>query len=348
MSGSATAPVADVVDHGGNLTRAQRQFPDARGPWLDLSTGINPHAYPFDEIPASAFTRLPGDSRMELLLETAARAYGAPSVANIVAAPGTQVLLPLAARLIPPGRAAILSPTYAEHRRAAALAGHAVAEIAEPAALGRSDYAVVVNPNNPDGRIVERSTLLELAGRMRARGGLLVVDEAFMDVGPDGGSLVADAARGGAVVLRSFGKFFGLAGLRLGFAFGAEEHVAALRSLLGPWAVPGPAIEIGIRALADRGWQQAMRQRLTEDAGRLDRLLRRAGLEVIGGTALYRFVRTREARSVFHVLGEAGILVRSFDFDEQALRFGLPGDEAGFARLERALIAWQGKREARA
>lgn len=348
MSGSGRAPVADVVDHGGNLTRARRQFPDAPGPWLDLSTGISPHPYPFDGIPASAFTRLPEDSRMELLLETAARAYGAPSPANVVAAPGTQVLLPLAAGLIPQGRAAILSPTYAEHRRAASLAGHEVAEVTDPAALCLSDYAVVVNPNNPDGRVAPLLSLVDLAGEMRRRGGLLLVDEAFMDVGPAGGSLVADAARGGAVVLRSFGKFFGLAGIRLGFAFGAEDAVAALRAALGPWAVPGPAIEIGIRALADRGWQQAMRLRLAQEAGRLDRLLSQAGLKVVVGTPLYRFVRSPEARSVFHALGEAGILVRSFGFDDQALRFGLPGDEAGFSRLERALIRWQGSRRVRA
>lgn len=342
MSGSGTAPVADVVDHGGNLTRAQRRFPDAPGPWVDLSTGINPHPYPFGEIPASAFARLPQDSRMDLLLETAAQAYGAPSTANIVAAPGTQVLLPLVAKLISRGKAAILSPTYAEHFRVACLAGHETVETGDPAALGNADYAVVVNPNNPDGRIVERPALLELAGAMRRSGGLLLVDEAFMDVSPAGGSLVADVGRGNVVVLRSFGKFFGLAGIRLGFAFGAEDVVSALRSHLGPWAVPGPTIEIGIRALADRGWQQAMRRRLAGDAGRLDRLLTQSGLDVTGGTALYRFVRSQEARSLFNALGEAGILVRSFGFDEEALRIGLPGDDAGFSRLERALVQWRG------
>lgn len=342
MSGSGAAPVADVVDHGGNLTRAQRRFPDAPGPWLDLSTGISPHPYPFGEIPASAFTSLPQDSRLETLLEAAAQAYGAPSAANIVAAPGTQALLPLVARLIPRGKAAILSPTYAEHFRAASLAGHETVETGDPAALCRADYAVVVNPNNPDGRIVERSSLLELADAMHRSGGLLLVDEAFMDVGPAGGSLVADAGRGNVVVLRSFGKFFGLAGVRLGFAFGAEDAVSALRSHLGPWAVSGPAIEIGIRALADRGWRQAMRQRLADDAGRLDRLLTQAGLDVVGGTALYRLVRLQQARSLFDALGEAGILVRSFGFDERALRIGLPGDDAGFSRLERALVQWRG------
>lgn len=341
MAGSGRAPLDDVADHGGNLSSAQRQFPNASGPWLDLSTGINPHSYPFGSIAASAFTRLPDDSRMRMLLEAAAQAYGAPSPDMIVATPGTQILLPLTAELVRPGRAAILSPTYAEHRRAAALAGHEVEEVADMSGLRRSDLAVIVNPNNPDGCIVPKPALMELGAELHRRGGLLVVDEAFMEVGPADGSIAPQARSGGIVVLRSFGKFFGLAGVRLGFAIGAEDRIATLRARLGPWAVSGPAIELGIAGLTDLGWLASMRRRLAEDAERLDGILVEAGLPVAGGTSLYRFVRSPDAQAVFRTLGEAAILVRRFDWDGHALRFGLPGDDAGFARLRDALIRWR-------
>ena len=164
-------------------------FPGAPEPWIDLSTGINPHSYPLFPLPATALTRLPEPADVARLAAVAAHAYGAASEKNVVAAPGTQILLPLVAALVKPGRAAVLAPTYAEHARAAGLAGHAVIETDSVDALAEADLAVIVNPNNPDGRTVERSRLLDLAGILRRKGGLLVVDEAFMDVGARGASL---------------------------------------------------------------------------------------------------------------------------------------------------------------
>jgi len=343
MSKTAGSYLADIKDHGGSLSRAEMRYPHAPRPWLDLSTGINQHAYPFEFPGTSAFTRLPEDSRMEELLGAAARAYGVPSTSNIVAAPGTQILLPLTAALVPHGHAAILAPTYAEHQRSVAIAGHQVLEVSSQDDLAVADYAVVVNPNNPDGRQVAPDSLRALANRMRDRGGLLVVDEAFMDVASDGSSIAPHAPKDGAVVFRSFGKFFGLAGIRLGFAIGPEELIARLRQTLGPWAVPGPTIEIGIAALTDRDWQQSMRQRLAEESAALDAVLRQADLEVAGGTSLYRFVRTPDAGALVDALGQAGILIRSFDFDPRALRFGVPGNQTDLERLRNALLACRAK-----
>ncbi|MEX0809907.1 MAG: threonine-phosphate decarboxylase CobD [Dongiaceae bacterium] len=337
MTGTNNSPLAEVTDHGGSLSRAERLFPDAPKPWLDLSTGINPHSYPVANLPASAFTRLPEGSRLTELAVAAAHAYRAPGPANVVAAPGTQILLPLVSALIAKKRAAILSPTYAEHRRAAALAGHETADVSTLDELAASNLAILVNPNNPDGRICTRVDLLDLAARMKAKGGLLVVDEAFMDVGPAEESLAPDAEAGGFVVLRSFGKFFGLAGVRLGFAIGSTAQMAGLRARLGPWAVSGPALELGIAALGALDWQQAMRDQLIKEADRLDRLLMQNGLTVAGGTSLYRFVRTPAASSVFAALGRQGIIVRAFDEDPTVLRFGLPGSDENFTRLGDAL-----------
>jgi len=271
------------------------------------------------------------------LVAVAAAAYGAPSRDHVVAAPGTQILLPLVAALVQPGRAAVLGPTYAEHIRVAALVGHDAQEVTDVAALKHADLAIVVNPNNPDGRTVGANVLLAIADELRSRGGLLVVDEAFMDVGPAGGSLGGDVARGNIVVLRSFGKFFGLAGLRLGFALAAPEIVSRIDAMLGPWAVAGPAIAIGETALTDATWVRAMRAQLDQEARRLDELLTNAGLEIVGGTSLFRLVRTGAARELFHHLGRAGIFVRRFSEQRTWLRFGLPNGEDAWARLRESL-----------
>ena len=326
------APLA----HGGDLDAARRLFPGAPEPFLDLSTGINPHPYPIPDLPPRIFSHLPAPDDLARLLKGAAAAYGAPSQSNAVAAPGTQILMTLLAGLVPPGRAVILGPTYAEHARAASLAGHEVKIVRELAALADADLAVVVNPNNPDGRLVLQSELLAIAARLRSCGGLLIVDEAFMDVGPQAESLVPHATAN-AVVLRSFGKFFGLAGLRLGFAFTAEETAARLRARLGPWPVSGPALHIGARALADSDWIETTRASLAEAGCRRDALLADAGLDRIGGTSLFTLVRSADAPQIFERLGRAGILVRRFAEEPAWLRFGLPGAEAEWRRLAAAL-----------
>jgi cobalamin biosynthetic protein CobC len=332
---------AAVTDHGGSLDRARALFPDAPQPWIDLSTGINPHSYPVFDLPATAFSRLPEPARNRDLAHIAATAYGAPSDRHVVPAPGTQILLPRVASLIKPGRALVLGPTYAEHRRACAVAGHHVQETDDIELLPEANLAVVVNPNNPDGRVVMRKDLLDLAAILDARGGLLVVDEAFMDVGPPEQSLAGDVGRGGIVVLKSFGKFYGLAGVRLGFALAVPELAARLDEQLGPWAVGGPALETGIRALADKDWPERTRNRLAADAARLDGLLARHDIPVTGGTSLFRYAQLSSAGPLFATLGGHGILVRDFAERPQNLRFGLPATEAEWGRLERALCVWR-------
>jgi cobalamin biosynthetic protein CobC len=333
-------PGAASLLHGGDLTVARRLFPAASEPFIDLSTGINPHSYPLPQLPSEVFARLPEPAALDRLAAAAAQAYRAPSPQHVVPAPGTQILLPLVAALVPPGRASVLGPTYAEHVRVAAMAGHRTAEITTLRQLAGADLAVVVNPNNPDGRITARTELIACAAELRSRGGVLLVDEAFMDVGPADTSLCGDVGLGNIIVLRSFGKFFGLAGLRLGFALAAPATAARLEALLGPWAVSGAAIAVGLNALADRPWKEATRALLAREAQRLDELLVAAGFDFVGGTSLFRLVRTTAASELFHHLGRAGILVRRFDEQPTWLRFGLPADEEGWCRLRAALAAF--------
>jgi cobalamin biosynthesis protein CobC len=326
-----------ALPHGGDLGFARGLFPGAPEPFVDLSTGINPFHYPIGEIPAEALTRLPQPLALERLAAVAAEAYGAPSRASVVPAPGSQILLPLVAALVVPGQAKVLDTTYAEHVRAAGLAGHAVVEAGALDELADCDIAIVSNPNNPDGRLLSRQALLDVAAELERRRGLLVVDEAFMDVGPLGASLAADTERPNIIVLRSFGKFFGLPGVRLGFAIANPAIAAALTARLGPWAVSGPAIAIGQVALADQLWSTVTRVDLAAHALALDQLLLNAGLEIVGGTSLFRLVASGDARGLFCRLGVSGIFVRPFDQRPTWLRFGLPGSQHTSDRLEAAL-----------
>jgi cobalamin biosynthesis protein CobC len=327
--------------HGGDLATARRLFPDAPEPFIDLSTGINPNPYPLSRLPADVFARLPDSDKLASLTTIAAQAYGAPSSASVIAAPGTQILLPVVAALVQPSRAAVVAPSYGEFTRAAAHAGHSVAEVRELAAIGDAQLVFVANPNNPDGRLLARNDLMALAKSLRAHGGLLVVDEAFMDVEPLDYSLAANVSGSNIVVLRSFGKFFGLAGVRLGFALAAPKIAARLSAALGPWAVSGPALAIGTKALADAAWIKKTRIRLEGSAKKLDSILTKSGLDIVGGTNLFRLARTDAASVLFDDLGRAGILVRRFSEQANWLRFGLPPNASAWQRLRITLAGFK-------
>jgi cobalamin biosynthetic protein CobC len=338
MAETASTTKGQVL-HGGDLDAARAAFPDAPEPWVDLSTGINPWPYPLPAIPDTAWTRLPGHAEEEALRAAAATYYGAPTTGHAAAAPGSQALIQMLPRLRGRGQGrvsvSVLGPTYAEHARAWAAAGHTVRTVGRIEELD-GDVAVIVNPNNPDGRIVGRTDLLALAARFADRGGWLVVDEAFADVTPQ--ASVADAVdQPGLVVLRSFGKFFGLAGVRLGVTLAAPSLAAEIRDAFGPWAVPGPALAVATRALRDDSWIAAMRRRLADAAADLDLRLSSLGLSVVGGTSLYRLARHPRATELVNALGRSGVLVRRFEDHPEWLRFGLPPDDAAQQRLARAL-----------
>ena len=229
-----------------------------------------------------------------------------------------------------------MSPTYGEHGHVWRRAGHEVSEIDRLEMAGDYEIVVVTNPNNPDGRICEPARLAGLSDALAESGGWLIVDEAFADVTP-AISLAPLAGRPGLILLRSFGKFFGLAGLRLGFAAGPTDLISAFETRLGPWAVSGPAMEIGTRALRDSMWIETTRAVLAARRARLDTALQAAGFSVMGGTDLFRLTAHDHAPAFYAHLGRSGILVRNFPEHPNWLRFGLPGSEADFLRLEKAL-----------
>jgi cobalamin biosynthetic protein CobC len=323
--------------HGGGLAAARRRFPEAPEPWLDLSTGINALHYPIGALSAAAFSRLPEACSITSLEAAAGRAFGLGAAAETVAAPGTQSLIQILPRLLPAQKVAILDFTYAEHEAVWAASGAKVETSENLEELAAADVAIVVNPNNPDGRLVRVEDLLALARKMGAQGKTLVVDEAFVDFLSPHASLARHLPAPGLIVLRSFGKTFGLAGLRLGFALCDSDMAARLRGALGPWAVSGAAVEIGARAYADREWMIQSAARLEIFSARLDALLRDAGLEILGGTPLFRLARHVQAATLFQRLGAGGVLVRPFAAKPEWLRFGIPQEEKEFMRLEKLL-----------
>ena len=316
-----------LLQHGGNLAAARRLFPGAPEPWIDLSTGINARAYPVGQVSAASWRRLPEENETASLEAAAGRAYRAPKGAQVIAAPGTQALIGLLPLLFPAKRVGILDFTYSEHDLCWRGAGAQVETVGSLDTLAAFDYAVIVNPNNPDGRLVAPEALLALANQMAAKNGRLIVDEAFVDLLPEGASVAPLLPEAGLIVLRSFGKTWGLAGLRLGFALAGARDGALIRRALGPWPVSGAAIEIGLRALGDDAWLSATRAQALHDATRLDALLQAAGFQPAGGTPLFRWARCADAHGAFHALAERGVLARAFASQPHALRFGVPADE---------------------
>lgn len=317
-------------DHGGNIDEAIAAFGGQAQRWIDLSTGINRVPYPVPELPSGAWTDLPTRAEVARVAAVAAQAYA--SAASVLPVAGAQAAIQLIPRLGAPGQAAILGPTYNEHAAALRLAGWSVREVEQFSALAAADLAVVVNPNNPDGRVFGADALLDLAGKV----GRLVVDESFADVTPEV-SLAPHAGRRGLLILRSLGKFYGLAGVRLGFVIGHEDELADLAAMAGPWQVSGVALAVGQAALADHLWQAETRRRLHQDAARLDTLAVAAGWQLVGGTALFRTYATPLATHARDHLARHQIWSRIFPYSATWLRLGLPGTQAEWQRLQTAL-----------
>lgn len=335
-----------MLEHGGNLREAALRFNRPVSDWLDLSTGINPQPYPVPQLALDAWHRLPEN---EPALALAACAYyNAPLMLPVA---GTQAAIQALPRLRlllnGPSKVMVAAPSYAEHAHHWAQHGHQLrqvpyAELDTVIDTEENTCAVLVvcNPNNPTGASIAPEHLLAWAERLAARGGWLVVDEAFGDMTPQY-SVAQWSDRPGLIVLRSVGKFFGLAGLRLGFVAAQQSILRALADLLGPWAVSGPAQQIGLAALTDRTWQQAMRAELLVQGVRLHGLLAEHDISTCG-SALYQWWQWPQPQAVafWAHMAQRGIWVRLFENAACGIRLGLPPDADGWQRLSVALTEW--------
>jgi cobalamin biosynthetic protein CobC len=326
------------IQHGGALAAAASQYGGRIEDWLDLSTGINPCPPMLPDIPVRAWHRLP-DREREMAAREAARAYYRAGACLPLPVPGTQAVIQLLPRLLDRrDRVAVLSPTYGEYARAFALAGLAVDPVADLGDIGPAHrLVVVVNPNNPDGRFFTRDRLRSLASELAGRGGFLVVDEAFGDMQPD--HSLSGETKENVIVFRSFGKFFGLAGIRLGFVIAADRVSGQFSEWLGPWAVSGPALVLAEHLMTSE--TGAIRASILARAQGLTNVLAEAGLAVRGGTPLFQLVEDAVAEALHHHLCRHQILTRKFDYRADWLRFGLAPDAAGDARLLDALKSFR-------
>jgi len=325
-----------MLEHGGRLRNAALQYGIAEADWLDLSSGLAPWPFDVPTIPLRAWARLPEtDDGLE---HSACDYYGAAQVLPVA---GSQMAIQLLPRLRRAGKVGVLSPCYAEHAEAWRRAGYIVREVLEAEVdffLDSLDVLVVVNPNNPTGLSLTPERLLDWHARLAQRGGWLVVDEAFMDVTPHL-SLADQTHQVGLIVLRSFGKFFGLAGVRLGFVLAERRLLKLLAEQVGPWVVSGPTRVLGQACLLDTAAQVRQRQRCEASSQRLALILERYGFKPQGGCGLFQWLVTDQAQELHDFMARRGILLRLF-VHNSSLRFGLPADDAEFLRLEQALEAY--------
>lgn len=326
-----------MLEHGGNLREAAARFGIAEHEWLDLSAGLNPQHYPTPALAADAWHRLPQPDCE--LVAAAQTYYGAPRMLPVA---GTQAAIQALPRIRNRSRVVVSAPSYAEHAHCWTRAGHHVRQVAYDR-LGQNvdeaEVMVVCNPNNPTGALIAPEILLEWRERLAARGGWLVVDEAFGDTMP-AMSVTRWTDQHGLIVLRSVGKFFGLAGLRLGFVAAEQNLLDALADYLGPWSVSGPAQQIGRAALSDHAWQQATREHLLQAGQRLQLMLAEQGIKA-NGTALFQWWPEARPEEFSIHMAKRGIWVRLFTEAARGIRLGLPPDEAGWQRLQHALVDWR-------
>lgn len=331
--------------HGGRLREASREYGIALSEWLDLSTGINPLAYPVQAPPLEIWQRLPEpDDGLELAAANYFWPGGKPTAAALLPVPGSQAAI----QRIPAlrcklgahpeeQRVVLVEPSYSEHRLAWQKAGFQCESAAsiDDAQVARADVLVLVNPNNPTGKLYSPECLTHWRQQLAARGGWLIVDEAFADPVPEY-SLVNQAGNEGLIILRSLGKFFGLAGARVGFVLGPHHWMSCLAQDIGPWAVAGPSRWVAQQALSDTAWQRQQTHRLHAASQRLAALLQQYHLPVSGGCSLFQWVVHPSVQRLHQHLAEQAILTRYFP-TANGLRVGLPGNEAAWLKLDRAL-----------
>lgn len=322
-----------MLEHGGRLRQAASRYDIPLSDWLDLSTGINPNGWPVPAIPGECWQRLPEDD--DGLLQAAREYYQNES---LLAVAGSQAAIQTLPRLRSKSRVGVLHPAYAEHAASWQKAGHQIIGIdAEQidTRLDELDVLILINPNNPTGKLWDKQQLLSWHERLGQRDGWLLVDEAFMDGMPEY-SLSPLPVRPGLIVLRSIGKFFGLAGIRCGFVIAESDLLRKLAEQLGPWPISHPGRYVATMALADRQWQQATALSLKQQGQRLKQLLSDSGWQPTGGCHLFQWVKTGYAPDLHDLLARQGVLTRLFT-EPASLRFGLPNGEPAWQRLAQAL-----------
>lgn len=328
-----------MLEHGGRLRAAAQHFAIPLDQWIDLSTGISPWLYPISNIPDNAWHRLPEpDDGLDAIAGTY---YGNPA---LLATAGSQPAIQQLPILFSPRQVAIVGPTYNEHLAAWRNAGHSVQIVDTLAAAldSAADIVVLCNPNNPTATHYPPADLMAAAALLNERAGWLLVDEAYGDAYPES-SVTPMAGTDRAprlITLRSLGKFFGLAGARVGFVFANTALLDRLSNQLGPWTISGPARWAAQQALANTSWQANQITHIRDAGRRLNQLITSTIdlNEPVKSTGLFSAFHLANAGDFFEHLAQQGILVRLFQ-EESLIRIGISADHQ-WKRLELALQAW--------
>lgn len=330
-----------MLEHGGRLRAAAQRYDIPIDRWLDLSTGINPNGWPIPStqtIPRELWTRLPEAD--DALIPAARHYYAVPHILPVA---GSQAAIQALPSLCSVARIGMLPIAYAEHAQAWQKHGHQIIEWCGPATLAHIDHLLLIHPNNPSAANYPVSDLLNWHAQLALRGGWLIVDEAFIDPHPQA-SLATYCTRPGLIVLRSLGKFFGLAGARVGFVIAEKNLLQTLENNLGPWPISGPSRWLASQALLDHEWQATARVQLKTASTRLANLLDTQALPASAGCALFQWVCTEKAEQIAQYLAQRAILVRQFKATAThpaSLRFGLPATEEQWTRLNQALSEYK-------
>lgn len=318
-----------MLNHGGKLKQVAKEHQIPWQQWLDLSTGISPYSYPIPPIPDAIWHKLP---QYDSELVEAAKAYYQAS--NVLATAGSQSIIQLLPRYrlqqgYPVTNVWLPKQGYKEHEKAWRDAGFVICHyqsLPNIDDIQAEDIVVVINPNNPTGELFTPSQLQPLYHRVKQQRGWLIVDEAFMDGVVEQTSLINQTDHGQLFVLRSLGKFFGLAGLRVGFVSAVTKHLDNLQEMLGPWHISGPAGYVAKHALTDKAWQQQQKAALKLASERLQQLLVEHYKVQPKGTYLFKTVYLANAEQAYQQLCKQGVYVRLTD-EHDALRFGIPTPE---------------------
>jgi cobalamin biosynthetic protein CobC len=337
--------------HGGQLNNVAKLFKRPLNEWLDLSTGISPISYPIPSIPQIIWQQLPQTSNG--LIEAAKRYYG---TGNIITTSGSQAVIARLPSLYLnytkrlPNKIDVWLPVvgYKEHERSWHDAGFNIKRYQNLPTfkdLKLNAIVVVINPNNPTGELHQQHTLKALLKTVESLSGWLIIDEAFMDVITPNQTLIDLSTNKHLFVLRSIGKFFGLAGIRIGFLSAHSMWLLKLQQLSSPWEVNGPAQFIAEQALKDHTWQSAQRKTLIALSIKLEMLLTETFADStnnclknieVSGCGLFKTLVHPQATEIYQKFCHQGLYVRLCD-ENNALRFGIP-DQKQYKTLEKLLV----------
>lgn len=326
------------IQHGGNLLQAIEEFGGNQEDWLDLSTGISPYTIDLPEFHQDVWRRLPDPKYVKLLEGKAKEFYQTKS--NCLAVPGSQFAIQHLSKVVD-GEIGILEPTYGEYAASFVRNGKSYTSLENISDIGNASSVILANPNNPDGRIYTSQELLKLAVQLSERNGYLVVDEAFMAIDDPNSLLNEVDATTNVVILRSIGKFFGLAGIRLGFVFSSEKFRAKLAAYLGPWAVTGPALAIADHIFANRFIANELKQKISVRHQQMGEILEQSGLQIVGKNDLFFLIRHPKANALHISLKQQKVLTRIFDYNSDWIRIGLTANSNEDERLLKAIGGFQ-------